>query len=572
MLRQLSVRDVVLIDRLELELDNGLCVLTGETGAGKSILLDSLGLALGVRADSGLVRPGADQAVVSAIFDVAPDHAVCTLLREQGFDDAEDGEGLLLRRIVSADGRSRAFVNDQPASVGLLRQIGDMLVEIQGQFDRFALATSSVQRDALDAFGGLHQDAAAAAQSFAAWRAARETLQTAEAELAEAREIEARLREDVAELDTLAPQAGEEAALAEERQFLQNAERLIGAFSEALTDLSGDSGADSALQRAARILERAGRDAGGRLDPVVAAIDRSVAELADATQELQSLAHSVDTDSDRLSTLEDRLFALHDAARKHRASVDELPALHSELAQRLAAIDGDSSRLADLAKEADSARRAYMTAAEKLSKARHKAAGELAATVMAELAPLKLDKASFTVRVDPLDEADWSASGVDNVYFLVATNPGSAPGPLGRIASGGELSRFLLALKVALSEAEDVATLIFDEVDAGVGGATAAAVGERLARLAAVAGRQILVVTHSPQVAAVGRHHWRVAKLSDTSGSDAVLTRITRLAEDERREEIARMLAGSAVTDEARAAAERLLSEAAAAASGRDAA
>lgn len=570
MLRHLSVRDVVLIDRLELDFGPGLGVLTGETGAGKSVLLDSLGLALGMRADASLIRPGAEQAIVAATFDVAADHPAANLLIEHGLEPDEGS--VYLRRIVGRDGRSRAFINDQPATAGLLRQIGERLVEIQGQFDRFALATPAVQRAALDLFGNLSIKATGTADLFATWSDARAALTEAEADVEAARAEEEQLRHDVGELNDLAPSAGEEATLASQRQLLQNAERLISAFNDALEDLSGDSGAEPALQRASRTLTRAAEFSGGRLDPIIAALDRGTAELADALQELQALAHAIDTDSSRLDSVEGRLFALRATARKHDTDVDRLAEIHAKLAGALAALDGNSDRLTDLAKTAESARRAYIASAERLSAGRSKAARALDRAVTGELAPLKLEKATFKSRIERLPEPAWSANGLDSIEFRVATNPGSAPGPLGKIASGGELSRFLLALKVVLAGAGDATTLIFDEVDAGVGGATAAAVGERLAALATASGRQILVVTHSPQVAAVGDHHWLVSK--DGSGDgDSVVTRVAPLDSHARREEIARMLAGAEITDEARAAADRLLggAEPAIAASPRDA-
>lgn len=571
MLRHLSIRDVVLIDRLELDFESGLGILTGETGSGKSILLDSLGLALGQRADTGLIRPGAEQAIVTATFDVAPDHPVSDLLTEHGL---ETGEGsVYLRRIVGRDGRSRAFINDQPVSAGLLRQVGEKLVEIQGQFDRFALAAPAVQRAALDLFGNLAAKATETADRFAAWSDARAALTEAEAEVEAARAEEEQLRHDVAELNDLAPGAGEEAALAGQRQLLQNAERLIAAFNEALDDLSGDSGAEPALQRASRTLTRAAEFSGGRLDPIVAALDRGTAELAEALQELQALAHAIDTDSGRLDSVEGRLFSLRAAARKHGTEVDNLAEVHAKLTDALAALDGNSGRLTALAKAAATARRAYMASAERLSAGRSKSARALDRAVTNELAPLKLENAVFKSQIERLPEPAWSANGLDAIEFRVATNPGSAPGPLGKIASGGELSRFLLALKVVLADAGDATSLIFDEVDAGVGGATATAVGERLAALAKASGRQILVVTHSPQVAAVGDHHWLVSKHGN-SGGDSVVTRVAPLDSQARREEIARMLAGAEITDEARAAADRLLgvTEPPLAASPRDAA
>ena len=554
MLRHLSVRDVVLIDHLELAFDPGLGVLTGETGAGKSILLEALGLALGMRADAGLIRPGAKQAIVAATFDVAADHPASSLLIEHGLEI--DERCILLRRIVGRDGRSRAFVNDQPATAGLLRQFGEQLVEIQGQFERFALAAPTVQRTALDLFGNLTSRATEVSDRFKVWSQARTVLTEAEADVAAARAEEDQLRHDVEELNDLAPSAGEEATLASQRQLLQNAERLISAFNQTLDDISGDSGAEPALQRASRTLARAAEFSGGRLDAIIATLDRGTAEVQDAQQELQALAHAIETDSGHLDSVERRLFALRAAARKHDSDVDHLDEVHTTLADRLAALDGNGDRLTVLAKAAESARRAYIASAERLSAGRVKAARALDRAVTRELAPLKLDNATFKSGIERLTESAWTAAGFDAVEFRVATNPGSVPGPLGKIASGGELSRFLLALKVVLADAGVATTLIFDEVDAGVGGATAAAVGERLAALATASGRQILVVTHSPQVAAVGERHWRVSKDGDDG---AVVTRVAPLDDQARREEIARMLAGAEITDEARAAAARLL-------------
>lgn len=556
MLRHLSIRDVVLIDRLELDFDRGLGVLTGETGAGKSILLDSLGFALGMRADASLIRPGTEQAIVTASFDVTPGHPASDLLIEQGLDLDEDS--IFLRRIVGRDGRSRAFVNDQPATVGLLRQLGEHLVEIQGQFERFALAAPAIQRAALDSFGSLSSSGTKVAGLFAAWSTARAELAEAEADVQAARAKEEELRYDVEELNELAPQTGEETALASQRLLLQNGERLISAFNQALDDLSGDSGAEPALQRVSRTLARASEFSGGRLDAIIAAVDRGTAEVLDALQELQALANVIDTDSGELDTVERRLFALRAAARKHHTDVDNLADIHARLIDSLAALDGNGDKLTALAKATEAARRAYMSAAESLSAKRSKAARALDKAVAHELAPLKLDNATFTSHIERLPETGWAASGFDAIEFRIATNPGSTPGPLGKIASGGELSRFLLALKVVLADAGVTPTLIFDEVDAGVGGATAAAIGERLAALAATSERQILVVTHSPQVAAVGTRHWQVSK-NDNGADGAVVTRVVPLDDPERREEIARMLAGAEITDEARAAADRLL-------------
>jgi DNA repair protein RecN (Recombination protein N) len=566
MLRNLSIRDVVLIDQLDLEFDGGLGVLTGETGAGKSILLDALGLALGARGDAGLVRTGAEQAVVTAAFEIAPDHAVIALCDEHGLP-AEDG-AIVLRRTLGADGRSRAFVNDQSVSVGLQRRIGESLVEIHGQFDSRGLLDPATHLAALDAFAGLEEARAAVAEAHAAASAARVALETAETETAEARAQEDAMRAIAAELDALEPQSGEERTLAEQRDVMQHAGQLLDALASAALALSGDDGedggAESGIQRALRDLERVAARAGGRFDGLLAALERAAAELAEAMHALNAASQDIDADPGALERVEERLFALRAAARKYAVAVDDLPALQADTARRLAAIGEGGGRLAALARDLEAARRRYVGTAESLSKARHAAARRLDAAVTRELPPLRLDKARFTTALERMPESGWGPNGLDRVSFVVATNPGSAPGPLNRIASGGELSRFMLALRVVLSATGAAAVLVFDEVDAGIGGATAAAVGERLAQLADSNGRQVLVVTHSPQVAAIGAAHWHVSKQERGSGRNArTTTQVARLDRDGRREEIARMLSGAAITDEARAAADRLLDAAA---------
>jgi DNA repair protein RecN (Recombination protein N) len=554
MLLNLSIRDVVLIDRLDLEINPGLSVLTGETGAGKSILLDALGLALGGRADALLLRPGARQAAVSAEFAVEADHAVRALLEEQGLPN--DGN-VILRRQLGADGRSRAFVNDQPVGVALLRRIGESLVEIEGQFEQQRLLDSANHRTMLDAFGGLAEQAAQVRDSWRRWRAAATARAEAEAALARARRDEEYLRHAVAELMEMDPKPGEEAELAETRRLLSSREKLLEAAHAAFDELTGERGADGRIMAAQRRLDRIADKAGELTAPVTAALDRAAAELADAADRLRRLVNDPELAPHRLAQIEERLFALRDLARKHGLPVDALAGHGAKLAAQLAALDDQSGRLARLAQEETAAREAYVTAANELSKARAKAARRLDSAVNSELAPLKLDRARFATRLEPLPDAEWGEHGRERVVFEVTTNPGMPPGPLAKIASGGELSRFLLALKVVLAEADPVPTLIFDEVDSGVGGATAAAVGERLARL----GRQlqVLVVTHSPQVAARTDQHWRVEKA--TAGKGAV-TRLAVLDAEGRREEIARMLSGASITDEARAAADRLMATA----------
>jgi DNA repair protein RecN (Recombination protein N) len=560
MLVSLTIRDVVLIDRLDLEFRPGLSALTGETGAGKSILLDALGLALGARGDSGLVRHGASQAMVAAEFDLPARHAARDLLAEQALEAADS---LVLRRQLGADGRSRAFVNDQPVSVGLLRQLGEMLVEVEGQFEARGLLDPATHRPLLDAFAGQQDTAVRVADSWRRWRGLADAKATATAEVEQARRDEGYLRHAVGELDDLDPQPGEEATLAEQRGVLMHREKLVEALDGALGELAGDGGrgVESALAAARRKLDRIAAQPGldrvaAQLEPVSAGLDRAAAEAAEAIAQLQHLLRELGADPGRLEKIEERLFALRGLARKHGLAVDDLAALRERLAGQLAAIEDGGARLAKLAKEEAAARQGYVGAAEALAAARLAAARKLDKAVNAELPPLKLEKARFTTRIERLEEAHWGEHGMDRVAFEVATNPGTPPGALARIASGGELARFMLALKVALAAADPVATLVFDEVDAGVGGATAAAVGERLAKLAQKL--QVLVVTHSPQVAAKAAHHWRVVK---ESKGKTTLTRVEPLAGADSREEIARMLAGAEVTKEARAAADQLIGE-----------
>ncbi len=552
MLASLTIRDVVLIERLGLGFRKGLCVLTGETGAGKSILLDALGLALGARADSGLVRHGADQASVTAEFELTGDHPALAILKEQGLDPEER---LVVRRTVSADGRSRAWVNDQAVGVGLLKRLGEELVEVHGQFDTHGLLNPQTHRSVLDAYAGLAARAAQVAAAHRAWRQVEDARANAAAEIARARSEEEYLRHAVAELDALAPKPGEEEELAETRAVLMHREKLVDALNAAYGELSGDRGVERALSSAIRTLSRIADKAGGKLDPVIAALDRAATEAGEAIAGLQAVSSDVDMDPQALEKLEERLFALRAAARKHGVDVDALAPLRKDMADRLLLIEDQGDLLARLAREAEVARDAYRKAAEALSQERQEAAGRLDAAVATELAPLKLEKAKFRTLVEPLtDESDWTAAGMDRVAFQVATNPGSPPGALNKIASGGELARFMLALKVVLAQTSTVGTLVFDEVDTGIGGAVAAAVGQRLATLGH--GLQVLVVTHSPQVAARGSIHLKVQK---SVKGEQVTTGVVELDGDDRREEIARMLSGATVTAEARAAADSLI-------------
>lgn len=551
MLVGLSIRNVVLIEQLTLSLRGGLSALTGETGAGKSILLDALGLALGGRSDAGLVRPGADSAVVTAEFDLPPDHPAFALLAEQ---ELEAENPLILRRTVNADGRSRAFANDQAISVGLLRQLGETLVEVHGQFDTHGLLNPQTHRTVLDAFAQADSLAQRTDEAWQRWRQAEKAREDAAADLARTRAEEDWLRHALAELDQLAPQEDEEDSLAERRAMLMHREKLAEAIASALEELSGERGGERHLSSAQRHLQKVADKAGGRLDPILEALDRALAETADAVAEIQTLSADMDLDVGELERIEERLFALRAAARKHGVTADQLPALRQDFAGKLALIDDQGDLLARLAKDAELARDAYLAAARELSAARAEAAARLDRAVAQELGPLKLDKARFVTRVEQTGEADWGPAGIDRVVFLVATNPGAEPGALNRIASGGELARFMLALKVVLARTGSVPTLVFDEVDTGIGGAVADAVGERLSRLGAQV--QVLVVTHSPQVAARADQHLKVQK--DERGG-RVITTVSQLDAPERREEIARMLSGATITNQARAAAESLM-------------
>ena len=553
MLVSLSIRDVVLIERLDLGFGAGLSVFTGETGAGKSILLDSLSLALGARADSGLVRHGAPQLTVIAEFDPPPFHPARVLLAAQDVD-ATDG-ALLLRRVVTADGRSRAYINDQAVSVGLLRKVGDELVEIHGQFESHGLLDPATHLGVLDAFAGSAEARRATRAAWDAWRLAATARAQAEETLKRARAEEEALRHAHDELQALDPKPGEEAELAQNRALLQHSEKLVEAMNAAMAALRQKGEVEASLRTAQRNLERVADKAEGKLEPVIAALDRAAVEAAEAVGLLERVSADIDLDPRHLEKVEERLFALRASARKHLVEVDQLAALRADLAAKLAALDGGGDDLAKLARAEQAARSSYVEAARALSKRRADAAGRLDQAVAAELPPLKLDKARFSTGVRALDESAWGPDGLDGVEFLVSTNPGSPPSGLGKIASGGELSRFMLALKVVLARTTPTPTIVFDEVDSGIGGAVAAAVGDRLARLGT--DLQVLVVTHSPQVAARGRQHYKVSKREVEAGK--VVTGVEELPQEHRREEIARMLAGETVTDQARAAAESLM-------------
>jgi len=560
MLISLSIRDVVLIEHLDLAFSSGLTALTGETGAGKSILLDSLGLALGMRADIGLIRTGAAQASVAARFIPPLGHPVHALLLEQGV--APDEDGLVLRRVLGRDGRSRAFVNDQPVGVALLRRIASELVEVQGQHDQMALAETAVQTALLDGFGVPPLLRRSVAAEYRAWRDAEAALRAAQAAQEKNASDRDWLVHSVEELSRLAPQPGEEQELAGERQRLQQGERRAEAVAAAIAELNPrerrTGGPASALRAAARALQRLTPSdqeaASGEAAPALAALERAEEALAEAETLLSRLAAAIEPDPRELERAEERLFALRAGARKHGVAVSDLPGLLAQLTERFSLLENGEAGLVAHAEAAAAARTRFEQAAGRLAAARAEAAVRLDRAVGRELPPLRLDRARFVTELAPLAESAWGPHGTESVRFLIATNPGQPPAPLGRVASGGELSRLLLALKVVLAQDSSVPTLVFDEVDSGVGGATAAAVGERLARVAEHV--QILVVTHSPQVAARAAAHLQVAK---QAGRSRTATSVERLDPAARREEIARMLAGTTVTEAARAAADSLL-------------
>jgi DNA repair protein RecN (Recombination protein N) len=555
MLARLSIRDVVLIDQLDLEFSAGLTILTGETGAGKSILLDALSLALGARGDGGLVRHGQAQGQVTAVFELPPGHAAHALLEGQ---DIEIGDELILRRVQLADGRTRAYVNDQNVSAQALRSLASALVEIHGQHDERALTDPATHRALVDAYGGLDAEGRAVQTGFTALRDAERALEAERTRVAAA-EAEAEFaRHAHEELSRLAVQPGEEEALAARRQAMMHGEKVEADIREARDHLSGDAAILPALLSVSRRLQRRMPQAPALIEPSVKALDEAIEALEGATRAVEVALEACEFDPNDLERCEDRLFALRAISRKYAAPIENLPALAQKFADDLAALEAGRSEVARLQAKAAIARAAYAAAAGVLSAARVKSARALERAVMAELPPLKLERAAFSVDLKH-DEALVSANGYDRAEFLVRTNPGSRPGSLMKVASGGELARFLLAIKVCLAEQGTAPTLIFDEIDTGVGGAVADAMGQRLARLSARA--QVLAVTHAPQVAARARNHYRIVKSAVGKG-ERVATSVARLGAGERREEIARMLAGAEITHEARAAAVSLIEKA----------
>ncbi len=547
MLRGLDIRDMLIIDHLSLEFSSGLNVLTGETGAGKSILLDSLGFVLGWRGRADLVRSGQDQGEVSALFDLGQTHPARAVLQEAGIPIEDE---LIVRRVNSRDGRKTAWINDRRVSGEVLRAVSEHLVELHGQHDDRGLLDPKGHRDLLDTFGGHDDMLTTVSAAYSALRAAEKDLRTAEAAQEKLRAEEEFLRHAVDELQKLAPEAGEEAELDSRRRLMQGAEKIRADIAHAVQAL-GREGAEGMMSDAMRWLDGAADAVEGRLEEPLAALSRAMVELDDAAQGVETCLDALEFNPHDLELAEERLFAIRALARKHNIAPDELPTLAQDLTTKLDLLDMGAGGLKDLNAAVAAAKAAYDEAAGVLSRARKSAAQALDLAMGAELVPLKMERAVFTTQVK---DADPSAIGVDQVDFVVATNPGAPAGPLAKIASGGELSRFLLALKVGLSRDGAQNTMIFDEIDRGVGGATADAVGRRLSRLAQDA--QVLVVTHSPQVAALGDRHFQVAK---QQSADMTLSRVDLLSDTARVDEIARMISGDTITTEARAAARTLI-------------
>lgn len=554
MLQSLSIRNVVLIDKLDLDFKSGLSVLTGETGAGKSILLDSLGLVLGNRAETSLIRQGEDKLSVTAQFSLQKQTPALRALLDEYEIEADDE--LLIKRSLTRDGKGKIFINDQPAGAKLLKEIGKYLVEVHGQFDNQGLLNPANHLDVLDAYGAYKPLAERTAATFAAYKKARAARQEAEKNIARAKEDEENLRHWVDELEKMNPRPDEEDELGKKRQEMMNAEKIIDSLNYAYGALTERADVQGAIRSAQSAMDKANTLVDGRYQTIIDMLDQALIDISETVNELEEVSHNVSLNQNELENIEERLYALRGLARKHNVAVSDLPQTLADFRNRLSTIELGEEGIAALRKAEDTAKLDYVKAANELSSARQAAALQLDNKVMSELPPLKMEKARFVTVVEKTDESGWSEKGFNNVYFTVATNPNSPQGPLNKIASGGELARFMLALKVNLAQSSSVATMIFDEVDAGVGGATAQAVGERLARLARDV--QVLVVTHSPQVAACGNNHFKVEK---STADNVTTTTVRELTKIEKSEEIARMLAGEVITDAARAAAKVLMKE-----------
>ncbi len=554
MLKELSIRNVILIDKLDLSFNDGLCVLTGETGAGKSILLDSLGLALGERGGASLIRSGEEKLSVSASFELPKGHPVWAVLDEYEIEkDADDESRLNLRRVINADGKGKAFVNEQAINSTILRKIGDELVEVHGQFETHGLMNPVNHRSILDAYGKLGGLSSDCNKSYNKWHEIKKQRIAEEEMLSRSAVEEDYIRHVIDELEAFAPKEGEEKALSEERALLMNSEKLIDAVSGAYGAINSARVANVLVQAQGSLIKAVSM-AEAQLNPIIESLERASIELSEATSMLEVCNSEFDLDPKKLEHTEERLFALRALARKHNVLGDDLLGVLKAYKARLDAIDNGTNNIAKLLKDEEQARLSYIENAQRLSDARKKSADALDKAVAKELPPLKLDKATFKTMVELVSENEWNSNGWDKVSFTVSTNVGAPQGPINKIASGGELARFMLALKVNLAQSATIPSLVFDEVDTGIGGATASAVGERLAKLGQ--NLQVLVITHSPQVASRGKQHLKVEKLSDAI---TTRTQVKELSKAERHEEIARMLSGETITDAARAAADDLL-------------
>ena len=550
MLTHLTINNIVLIQSLSLTMDKGMTAMTGETGAGKSILLDSLGLALGARAESGLLRKGAEQGSVTASFDLPKNHSVFQYLKDQDFDAGED---LIIRRTLGADGRSKAFINDMPVSVTLLKDIGDMLVDIHGQFQTHGLLDSKNHGPLVDTFGGLGADVTQVKQSYSAWRQAQKNLDTHKANLEKAKADEDYLTACVIELEKISAEKGEEDILLDKRQRLQHFESVMAGLNEAFESLEGNKATNDSLYESIRALEKIADKSPDKIDPFITKMDEHLSSLRDIAGDLEMLGHSM-VEDDNIEHVDDRLHELRALARKHNVMCDDLPDLLEDMKGQLSTIQHNDKRMVELVRDLKLTESEYIEFAKILTGKREKTAVNLGKAVMSELPDLKLANAFFRVGIEPLNTP--SQNGMDDVRFLIKTNAGSPEGDLGKVASGGELSRIMLALKVVLSKSSAIPVMVFDEVDSGIGGSTADAVGKRLARMSE--GAQVLVVTHSPQVAAKADHHWIISK-ADEVATGMTNTSVTPIKDEQKRvEEIARMVSGASLTDEARAAAKVL--------------
>lgn len=552
MLQNLSIRNVVLIDKLDLNFKSGLSVLTGETGAGKSILLDSLGLVMGNRAEASLVRMGEDKLSVTAVFDAPKKESELARILADNEIDFEDE--IIIKRTLSKDGKGKFFINDQPISLKLLKEIGKYLVEIHGQFDNQGLLNPANHLSILDSYGNYAELVSQTKEAYLQYKQSKKQRAEAEEKLLKAKEEEENLRHWVKELEAVATYEGEEEELSQRRHELMNAEKIIENLSYAYNVLTQGTDVQAAIRHAQAAMDKAAAQVEGKYDEIIASLDRALIETSEAINQIESASENISMNTNELENIEARLFSLKGLARKHQVSVNELPQVLQNFKSQLDSIEYGEEEINRLAKLEQEARQKYIEVANALSLARKKAAEKLDKSVMAELPPLKMEKAKFITEINKKDESQWNDLGFDEVMFTVSTNPNSPQGAINKIASGGELSRFMLALKVNLAQSSSVGTMIFDEVDAGVGGATAQAVGERLARLAKQV--QVMVVTHSPQVASRGDNHFKVEKHTE---NNITTTTVRELNQEERKEEIARMLAGDIITKEARAAADVLI-------------